>query len=116
MPGACSSTCGHDSRTPSCGPGSPSAELLFLPYRWGTHSGLLEAAHDLGTPVLAPSCGAYHDQGAHTYGDDPTTQVEDAIAGRPAVTVATRRRDRRRARAVFASVHRGAVRSASGAA
>jgi hypothetical protein len=37
-----------------------------LPYRWGTHSGLLEAAHDLGTPVLAPAVGSYAAQGART--------------------------------------------------
>ena len=64
----------------TCGPGLSdaelwdrlaAAELLLLPYRWGTHSGLLEAAHDLGTPVLAPSFGGYGDQGAHTYDDDP---------------------------------------------
>ncbi|HEU4842344.1 MAG TPA: hypothetical protein VFT09_12910 [Ilumatobacteraceae bacterium] len=92
------------------------AELLLLPYRWGTHSGLLEAAHDLGTPVLASSCGAYRDQGAHTYRDDPSGEVAAAIASRPAVTVASRRRERRLARARFASVHDGALRSASGAA
>ena len=90
------------------------AELLFLPYRWGTHSGLLEAAHDVGTPVLAPPWGGYRDQGAHTYGDDLAADVERAVAGRPAVTVATRRRDRRRALAMFATVHRDALlRSAS---
>ena len=38
---------------------------MVLPYRWGTHSGLLEAAHDLGTPTLAPAFGGYADQGAH---------------------------------------------------
>ena len=42
---------------------------MLLPYRWGTHSGLLEAAHDLGTPVLAPAFGGFGDQGATTYDD-----------------------------------------------
>ena len=94
-----------------------SAELLFLPFRWGTHSGLLEAAHDLDTPVLAPSCGAYDDQGAHTYRDDPDGEdVAAAIAKRPAPDVASRREDLRRARALFAAVHSRALRTASSAA
>ncbi|MGH9269786.1 MAG: hypothetical protein ACRDZ2_00770 [Ilumatobacteraceae bacterium] len=40
------------------------ARAVLLPYRWGTHSGLLEAAKDVGTPCLAPSSGGYADQGA----------------------------------------------------
>jgi hypothetical protein len=38
-------------------------DLSVLPHRWGTHSGWLEACHDLGTPVLAPDCGHYREQG-----------------------------------------------------
>ena len=37
-------------------------DLSVLPYRFGTHSGWMEACHDLGTPVLAPDCGFYADQ------------------------------------------------------
>lgn len=37
-------------------------DLSVLPYRFGTHSGWLEACHDLGTRVLAPHVGYYHDQ------------------------------------------------------
>jgi hypothetical protein len=37
-------------------------DLSVLPYRFGTHSGWLEACHDLGTAVLAPSCGFYAEQ------------------------------------------------------
>ena len=33
-----------------------------LPYRFGSHSGWLEACFDLGTEVIAPSCGFYHEQ------------------------------------------------------
>ncbi len=40
-------------------------DAFALPYRFGTHSGLLEACRDLGTAVIAPSCGAYGAQGAH---------------------------------------------------
>lgn len=36
----------------------------LLPYRFGTHSGWMEAAHDLGTPVIAPDVGCYRSQGA----------------------------------------------------
>ncbi|HJZ36306.1 MAG TPA: hypothetical protein VJ204_08550 [Solirubrobacterales bacterium] len=38
-------------------------DAAILPYRFGTHSGWLEACRDLGTPVVAPSCGCYADQG-----------------------------------------------------
>jgi hypothetical protein len=33
-----------------------------LPYRFGTHSGWLEACYDLGTTVIAPSCGYFAEQ------------------------------------------------------
>lgn len=46
-------------------------DLSVLPYRFGTHSGWLEACHDLGTAVLAPSCGFYAEQApCLTYGHD----------------------------------------------
>mgnify|MGYP003133561874 CR=1 FL=1 len=38
--------------------------VSVLPYRFGTHSGWLEACRDLGVAVVAPDCGAYADQGA----------------------------------------------------
>ena len=37
-------------------------DLSVLPYRFGTHSGWLEACHDLGTAVLVPDCGFYPEQ------------------------------------------------------
>ncbi|HMM94965.1 MAG TPA: glycosyltransferase [Phycicoccus sp.] len=37
-------------------------DVSVLPYRFGTHSGWLEACHDLGTTVLAPDCGHYAEQ------------------------------------------------------
>ena len=40
-----------------------SLDVAVLPYRFGTHSGWLEACRDLGTAVVAPSCGCYSDQG-----------------------------------------------------
>jgi hypothetical protein len=68
-------------------------DLSVLPYRFGTHSGWLEACHDLGTAVLAPSCGFYAEQRpCLTYrhdesGVDPASlraAVREAYAYRPA--------------------------------
>ncbi|BDB45026.1 hypothetical protein Mkiyose1665_23490 [Mycobacterium kiyosense] len=39
-----------------------SLTVSVLPYRFGTHSGWLEACFDLGTAVIAPTCGFYHEQ------------------------------------------------------
>ena len=38
-------------------------DVSVLPYRFGTHSGWLEACRDLGTTVVAPDCGYFADQG-----------------------------------------------------
>ncbi|UOZ04900.1 glycosyltransferase family 1 protein [Amycolatopsis sp. WQ 127309] len=37
-------------------------DVSVLPHKFGTHSGWLEACHDLGTTVLAPDCGFYQEQ------------------------------------------------------
>ena len=48
-----------------------SLDASVLPYRFGTHSGWLEACRDLGTTVIAPSCGYFADQGpVLTYAHD----------------------------------------------
>ncbi|OAN39921.1 hypothetical protein [Mycolicibacterium iranicum] len=39
-----------------------SLSVSVLPYRFGTHSGWLEACYDLGTAVIAPTCGFYGQQ------------------------------------------------------
>ena len=39
-----------------------SLDLSVLPYRFGTHSGWLEGCYDLGTAVLAPTCGYFAEQ------------------------------------------------------
>lgn len=74
-------------------------DVSVLPYRFGTHSGWLEACHDLGTAVIAPDCGYFAEQKpCFTYGFgvarfDPeslTTAVFDAYAARAAVPAATR--------------------------
>ncbi|QIK74606.1 glycosyltransferase [Nocardioides piscis] len=40
-----------------------SLDVSVLPYRFGTHSGWLEACRDLQTTVIAPSCGYFSEQG-----------------------------------------------------
>lgn len=48
-----------------------SLDVCVLPYRFGTHSGWLEACRDIGTSVIAPTCGHYADQGpVHSYVHD----------------------------------------------
>jgi hypothetical protein len=39
-----------------------SVSVSVLPYRFGTHSGWLEACFDLGTAVVVPTCGFYSEQ------------------------------------------------------
>jgi hypothetical protein len=69
-----------------------SLDVSVLPYRFGTHSGWLEACRDLGTAVAAPSCGYYGDQGpVHSYvheeneydGESLRKAVHEAWAGGP---------------------------------
>jgi glycosyltransferase involved in cell wall biosynthesis len=44
-------------------------DVSVLPYRFGTHSGWLEACYDVGTAVVAPDCGFFADQKpCHDYG------------------------------------------------
>lgn len=82
-----------------------SLDVSVLPYRFGTHSGWLEACRDLGTTVVAPSCGYYRDQGpvleyVHTEdGMDAASlrsAIETAYRERPVnfATVAERRLQR----------------------
>jgi hypothetical protein len=39
-----------------------SLDVSVLPYKFGTHSGWLEACYDLGTAVIASDCGYFADQ------------------------------------------------------
>ncbi|ROR91559.1 glycosyltransferase [Nocardioides aurantiacus] len=88
-------------------------DASVLAYRFGTHSGWLEACRDLGTAVVAPTCGFYAEQGAvHSFdldedrfdADSLVAAVRAAHAAGPVapVTVA----DRRRQRAAVAAAHR----------
>ncbi|MFD0277251.1 glycosyltransferase family 1 protein [Kitasatospora sp. NPDC127111] len=57
-------------------------DLAVLPYRFGTHSGRLEACYDLGTAVLAPGCGHFAEQQpCLTYRLDRAGLDPDSLAG-----------------------------------
>jgi hypothetical protein len=93
-------------------------DVSVLPYRFGTHSGWLEACRDLGTAVVAPDCGHYAEQGpCWIYGHDE--EHLDAASLRAAVLAARAARvpapdadrlafaaERRRERRSIAAAHR----------
>ncbi|MFL4478438.1 glycosyltransferase [Paeniglutamicibacter sp. ORCA_105] len=58
-----------------------SLDACVLPYRFGTHSGWLEAALDVGTPVVVPDCGHYADQDPSVarFRSTPTGVDEDSL-------------------------------------
>ena len=68
------------------------SHVTVLPHRWGTHSGWLELARDLGTRVVAPTCGYYRDQWDEvvTYSNDEGGGL-DVISLRQAVAIALSR-------------------------
>ncbi|MDO8188522.1 hypothetical protein Q5424_18900 [Conexibacter sp. JD483] len=91
-------------------------DVSVLPYRFGTHSGWLEACHDLGTIVVAPSCGFYAEQQpVLTYahddrGLDPESlarAIRAAYARRPRwqATVAQRMQERRQLAQAHAALY-----------
>jgi glycosyltransferase involved in cell wall biosynthesis len=92
-------------------------DLSVLPYRFGTHSGWLEACFDLGTPVLTSDRGYYAEQRpclTYRRPDGPDGEPDAA-----SLTAGVRRAweerpswradpgDRRRERVDLARVHRG---------
>ncbi|MFC8270625.1 glycosyltransferase [Streptomyces cinereoruber] len=84
-------------------------DLSVLPYAFGTHSGWLEACHDLGTAVAAPTCGFYAEQRpCLSYGNT----AEDGLDGeslRAAVLEAYRTRPAWRASGADRAAERAAV-------
>jgi len=84
-----------------------------LPYRFGTHSGWLEACFDLGTPVLAPTCGYFAQQRpCLTYRHDeqgldvPSLQAAVRTAYEQRPTWQASLADRRQERTDVAAAHR----------
>jgi hypothetical protein len=90
-----------------------SLDVSVLPYRFGTHSGWLEACHDLGITVIAPSCGYFgaqrpclayrHDESGFEAGSLQDA-VLDAYRRRPRWQA--RPEDRLRERTDIAAAHR----------
>jgi len=96
-----------------------SLDASVLPYRWGTHSGWLEACSDLGTAVVAPDCGFYAEQrpvhGFHLGRDgldvDSLAAAVASVAATPPganlLPVEQRVQERRRVCAAHAELYRG---------
>lgn len=88
-------------------------DLSVLAYRFGTHSGWLEACYDLGTRVLAPSVGFYDQQhpGVLSFdwdeqGQPDSNQIAAALDGLPALPPwRTTRSERTRQRQDIARAH-----------
>jgi hypothetical protein len=96
-------------------------DVSVLPYRFGTHSGWLEACADLGTAVVAPSCGFYAEQQpVYRYTHDETgldaaslgAAVRRAYERRPArrLTVGERWAQRRALSAAHEALYREVLR------
>ncbi len=91
-----------------------SLDVSVLPYRFGTHSGWLEACRDLGTTVVAPSCGHFADQGpVLSYGHDEShfdeaslvAAIEYAYTERPDYGASPAARLRQRLSVAWAHEH-----------
>ena len=83
-----------------------SIDLCVLPYRFGTQSGWLEACVDLGTAVVVPATGCFHDQHGHpTYQDGhELVDLVRMLAADP-TPARPRRPDRHEQRRSIASAH-----------
>jgi glycosyltransferase involved in cell wall biosynthesis len=87
-------------------------DVSVLPYRFGTHSGWLEACFDLGTAVIAPTCGFYAEQRpCLTYAHDESgldaTSLASAVRSAYAQSQAPRAdvHERREERRALAAAH-----------
>ncbi|MGI9015917.1 MAG: hypothetical protein ACR2HR_02235 [Euzebya sp.] len=108
------------------------AAALVLPYRWGTHSGLLEVAADIGTPVITTTTGflaAQHPVVALNLDHDHQPDIDELAAvltsanfdGRAGAALMVSEADRERAEHAFYAHHErlyrlsklGAVRTAT---
>jgi len=100
-------------------------DASVLPYRFGTHSGWLEACRDVGTAVIAPTCGFYTDQGpvaSYRWQNETPSAALDAVSlaaavravdeGRHSIATSTTRRHHQRD--LIASVHEDLYRSLLG--
>jgi hypothetical protein len=80
-------------------------DVLVLPYRFGTHSGWVEACYDAGVGAVVPDCGFFHEQhGDPTYGYGTDGPPVEGL--RRAVLAALTRSADRRAHARDRRAHR----------
>ena len=94
-------------------------DVSVLPYRFGTHSGWLEACRDLGTAVVASDCGFYADQArVHSFGMgidsfDPASLVAALRASHadriPALDPGTRVQQRQRIAQTHAAIYSAVI-------
>lgn len=100
-----------------------SLDVSVLPYRFGTHSGWLEACRDLGTAVVAPTCGHLAEQAPvlryghdeqHLDADSLVEAVHAAYRGEvaPSPTVEARRVQRDELAAAHAELYAALLRAA----
>ncbi len=98
-----------------------SLDVSVLPYRFGTHSGWLEACRDLNTTVIAPTCGYFAEQGPvlsylHDEVNFDAQSLADAVleayGNRPALGASVE--ERRRQRQSIADTHADLYRSLLG--
>ena len=87
-------------------------DVCVLPYRFGTHSGWLEACVDLGTEVLVPSVGCYSGQHGHPAFGPGTTGLAEAVRAAYVGRARTGRPDRRAQRHEIAVRHEAVYRQA----
>jgi hypothetical protein len=83
-------------RTPLAGPGWAARvqqlHALVLPQRCGTHSRDVEISRDVGTRVVAPSCGRFTEQWSEVVGyENDETSCLDPVSLSAAVTAAVTR-------------------------
>jgi len=70
-------------------------DVVVLPYRFGTHSGWVEACHDAGTAVVVPNCGFFAEQHpGHEYGYGPDGLDTASLLAAVASAAATQTSDR----------------------
>jgi len=85
-----------------------SLDASVLPDRFGTHSGWLEACRDLGTTVIAPTCGYFAEQGqvlSYEHGVDESLTVAVRAAWHHRRLGEVTALERRRQRADVAARH-----------
>lgn len=98
-----------------------SLDVSVLPYRYGTHSGWLEACFDLGTAVVAPDCGfiaeqrpcaTYHHDLGGVDGDSLRDAVRRVFVDRPRwrASVVARALERDGIAAAHADIYRSVLR------